>query len=376
MKIAIIAGNRKPIPSSRENVFAPGSIIKGLVDNLTALGHETVFFGPKDSDVNATRIISENLNSVHTDFSQIRQENPHLYLANELQYEMVLLSKAFETINSEGDFDLVHVHKYDKEIFFSNFINVPMLVTGHGMYSEAINTEADRIRYEKYKSSCYYVNVSEYHKFGAEDLNFVAKIPWGVDPLAFPFNPDGGDDLLFLSRMIRRKRPDFAIEVAESARKNLLLAGQKGIEAEHVEYWDQIKHLFEKEHVKFLDHIPFDETHKYFGHSKALLLPLEIGEPMPVTALEAMACGTPVIASDISPMNEIVVDGVTGFLVDKDDKDAWVHAIEKIDSIDRQKCRQRFEAEYTWEKMTERYVEAYKTTIENWKIRKARDAKN
>ena len=363
MKIAIIASNRKPVPSSRDNVFAPGSIIKGLVDNLTKFGHEVVFFGPSDSKVNASRIISEGLRSVYSDYKDIRRDDPHTYLENEDQYEMALVSRAFEVIKNEGDFDIIHAHKYNKEVYFSNFVDTPLLISGHGMYCESINSPAAKIRFKRYGKSCYWVYVSDYHKKDV-NLNFVAKIPWGVNPEAFPFNPKGGDNFLFLSRMIKRKRPHFAIEVAKLAGEKLILAGQKGVEGSHVKYWKSIEHLFKLPHVTFTDHIPFDQTYKYFGKAKALLLPLEIGEPMPVTSLEAMACGTPVIASNIPPMDEIVIDGETGFLVNKDDKNAWVSAIKNIGKINRSKCRARFEKEYTWQKMAERYLLAYKKVIE------------
>jgi glycosyltransferase involved in cell wall biosynthesis len=243
-----------------------------------------------------------------------------------------------------------------------------MVVTGHGMYCENNTSKATELMFEKYKDSCYWINVSDYHKKDM-DLNFFAKVPWGVDSDAFPFSPDGGDHLLFLSRMIKRKRPHFAIEVAELAGEKLTLAGQKGIEGSHVQYWTEIEHLFQKPHVTFTDHVPFDETYKFFGDAKALLLPLEIGEPMPVTSLEAMACGTPVIASNIPPMQEIIVDGVTGFLVDKDDKQAWVRAIKNISKIDRSDCRKHFEANFTWKKMAENYTKVYEDVKTDWNSR-------
>lgn len=363
MKIALIISNRKPVPSSRDNVFAPGSIVKGLADNLTAMGHDVVFFGPSDSDVKVNRLVSEGLKSVYTDYNDIRRSDPHTYLTNEDQYEMVLVSKAFEMVKWEGDFDIIHAHKYNKEVYFSNLVDTPLLITGHGMYNESLNSEADRIRNERYKDSCYWAYVSEYHKTGV-DLNFVAKVPWGINPEAYPFSPTGGDSLLFLSRMIKRKRPHFAIEVAEKAGEKLTLAGQKGVERGHVEYWNSIEHLFNKPHVNFVDHVPFDETYKFYGQAKALLLPLEIGEPMPVTSLESMACGTPIIASNISPMDEIVIDGENGFLVDKDDQDAWVEAIQKIGTIKRERCREIFESKYTWKIMAENYLKVYQKVID------------
>jgi len=372
MKIAFIASNRKPVPSSKDNVFAPGSIMKGIVDNLTKFGHEVVFFGPSDSDVKASRIVSEGLKSVYSDYKDIRRENPHVYLTNEDQYEMVLVSKAFELIKEEGDFDIIHAHKYNKEVYFSSFVDTPLLITGHGMYSENLNSKADIIRFDRYGKSNYWAYVSEFHKKDV-DLNFVGKVPWGVNPEAFPFQPNEGNNLLFLGRMIKRKRPDFAIKVARKTKEKLILAGQKGVETEHVEYWDKIKHLFKESHVEFVGHIPYTETYKYFGKAKALLMPIEIGEPMPVTSLESMACGTPVIASNIEPMTEIIEDGVTGFLVDLNDEKAWVEAINNIDKIDRNKCRERFEKYYSWEVMAKNYEKLYQKVIN---IHGGKNAKN
>jgi len=155
MKIAIIASNRKPIPSADDNVFAPGVIMKGLTDNLTKLGHEVVFFGPEGSDVNASRVVTEGLKSVYEDFKDNRVSEPYVFMENEDQYEMVLVSKAFEMVNKEKDFDIIHAHKYNKEVYFSNFTDTPLLITGHGMYCEATNSAADKIRFARYKNSCY-----------------------------------------------------------------------------------------------------------------------------------------------------------------------------------------------------------------------------
>jgi len=362
MKIALIASNRKPIPSADDNVFAPGVLMQGLVNNLTELGHEVVFFGPEGSKVNASRIITEGLKSVYEDYNDIRVSEPYLYMENEDQYEMVLVSKAFEIIKEEGDFDIVHAHKYNKEVYFSNFVNTPLLITGHGMYCEAINSPADKARFKRYKDSCFWTYVSEFHKKDV-DLNFVGKVPWGVDPEVFSFNERGGDGLIFIGRLIQRKRPDFAIRVAEKSDSKINIAGTKGINPEHIKYWDSIQSELKKDHVTFLGHVPYYETNKVIGAAKALLLPIDIGEPMPVTSLEAMACGTPVIASNIAPMNEIIVNGENGYLVDKDDEKAWVEAINNIDKISRKKCRERFEKNFTINKMAEKYVELYEKVI-------------
>ena len=359
MKIALIASNRKPIPSADDNVFAPGVLMQGLANNLTELGHEVVFFGPKGSKVNASRVITENLNSVYEDYNDIRVSEPYLFMENEDQYEMVLVSKAFEIIRKEGAFDIVHAHEYNKEVNFSNFIDTPLLITGHGMYCESMSSPADKARFEKYKTSCYWAYVSEFHKKDV-DLNFVGKVPWGVDPEVFTFNKKGGDSLIFISRLIQRKKPDFAIRVAEKSNSKINVAGTKGINPAHIKYWDSIQPELKKPHVTFLGHVPYYETYKKIGNAKALLLPIDIGEPMPVTSLEAMACGTPVIASNVSPMDEIIIHGETGFLVDKDDEDAWVEAINNVDKINRAKCRERFESSFTIRKMAERYVDLYK----------------
>lgn len=185
-------------------------------------------------------------------------------------------------------------------------------------------------------------------------VNFLSTIYNGLDLNEFPFNSAPGDYFLFMGSIGEHKSPHLAIEACEKAGAKLFLTGGKVREPY---FANSIKpHL--NENIQYLGEVSGTQRIKFFQKAKALLMPITWEEPFGLVVIEAMACGTPVIAFDRGAMREIITDGVDGFVVD--DVDQMAVRIKEINGINRQKSRQKVEEKFTYEKMVDEYLQSYK----------------
>lgn len=378
MKIAMIASNWRDIPGDKNNIFAPGIIILSLADALVDRGHEVTLFAPKNT-ITKAKLISEDLNSSYHDFPALWKDEQEVYLQVQLQYEMVLLSKAFEMANN-GEFDLVHVHKTSLEIYFSQLIPCPMVVTSHLSYLESsgkLPTDADKIRLKKYKDTCYYTALSNFVK-NQVDLNFIDTVYNGLDLKNYPFDKYGGEDLLFVGRMIERKGPDTAVKIANDLRKKLKLIGDIRPSKVNRAYWEGLESEIKRtSYCEYLGFLNYKTMYPYYQKAKVLLFPIREPESFGMAIIEAMACGTPVVAFDLGPASEIIKDGETGFVCPLNDVEAMAQAVNKIYSMSeeeyqqmRKNCRRHVENKFTVNHMVEGYEKVYEQVIKDWQKRK------
>lgn len=187
--------------------------------------------------------------------------------------------------------------------------------------------------------------------------NWVATVPHGLPKDLYSFSAEGGSGYLaFLGRMSREKRADRAIRIARRAGIDLKLAAKVDI-ADRPFFERAVMPLLDVPGVEFLGEIGEGEKNAFLGGARALVFPIEWPEPFGLAMIEAMACGTPVIAWRSGAIPEVVEDGVTGFIVDSID-DA-VAAIERVGSLSRARVRARFEERFTAERMAKDYVSVY-----------------
>lgn len=375
MRIGLIASNWRPIPGGKDNVYAPGVIIQMLADGLIDRGHQVTLFAPEGTRTKA-KLISLGLKSAYEDYQQEWRQDLATFLQIEQAYEMILLSEAFE-MAKDGDFDLVHVHKTNIEPFFANFINCPMLITSHHSYLKAkapIFSMADKMRLAKYKNVCYYTALSEFIKKEI-DLNFVDIVPNGLEMEKYPFNETGGKDLVFVGRMISSKGPDLALKIAEKAQKRILMIGDIRVGKTNQEFWQKLtSKITESSFAEYIGFVTNDKIASYYQKAKMIVIPNLEPEAFGLVAVEAMACGTPVVAFDIGPIREIVQDGQTGYIVPANNLDAMVKSIQKIYNMSegeylnlRQRCRRHVEKRFTKDIMIDGYIDAYQKVIEDHK---------
>lgn len=176
------------------------------------------------------------------------------------------------------------------------------------------------------------------------------------DLLSFTANPNG-DYLAFLGRISPEKRPDRAIEIASRAGLDLKIAAK--IDAADQAYWDEVIAPLVAAHpnVEFVGEIDEDQKGNFLGNARALLFPVDWPEPFGLVMIEAMACGTPVIAFRTGSVPEVIEEGATGFIVN--DVDQAVTAVRAIDRIERAEVHANFEERFTAERMAADYLAIY-----------------
>lgn len=228
MKIAILASNRKPIPSPKNLIFAPGVIIHELTEGLVKKGHEVTLFAPIGTKTSA-RLITAETKSLYEDFASEenfinkRAENYELYSSMDNQYELRMASTAFHYIK-HNHFDIIHAHKTLHEIYFTPFVDVPTVFTLHdNLWRETIKP-IDKMRLQKYAKSVYYVSISDSQREGGDYLKFVKTVYNGIHPNEYHFG-HGGENLLFVGRIDRQKGFDTALEVAQRSKRPITVAG-------------------------------------------------------------------------------------------------------------------------------------------------------
>jgi glycosyltransferase involved in cell wall biosynthesis len=194
--------------------------------------------------------------------------------------------------------------------------------------------------------------------------NWIGTVHHGLprDLLPFQASPSGGY-LAFLGRISPEKGPDRAIEIAAKAGVPLKIAAK--IDRVDQAYWEEkIRPMVETHsNIEYVGEINEHEKAAFLGDASALLFPVDWPEPFGLVMIEAMACGTPIIAFPRGSVPEILEDGTSGFIVDT--MEQAISAVHRLSSLDRAKVRIRFERAFTVERMAHDYVEIYKTLTES-----------
>jgi glycosyltransferase involved in cell wall biosynthesis len=187
-------------------------------------------------------------------------------------------------------------------------------------------------------------------------VNWLTTVHHGLPASVCPFNPRGGDYLAFLGRIAPEKRPDRAIEIAKRAGVPLRIAAK--VDPVDREYFEEtIEPLLDHPLIEFIGEIDESEKRDFLGHAMALLFPIDWPEPFGLVMIEAMACGTPVIAFRRGSVPEVIDDGVTGFVVE--DEAEAIRALKRLGELDRRRVRARFEERFTSRRMAQDYIEHY-----------------
>ena len=263
-------------------------------------------------------------------------------------WEMRHLAHLFERA---GEFDLIHNQADFPAHAFSGLVPTPLVTTIHGFSSERILP-----MYAPYQDRVDFVAISEADRHPA--LRYAATIHHGIPLEDFPFDPAGSDDLLFFGRIHPDKGAAEAIAVARAAGRRLVMAGI----VQDAGYHDRAvaPHL-DGDRVRYLGPVGGEARVRTLGRARALLHLIGFDEPFGLSVVEAMACGTPVIAFDRGSMPELIEDGVTGFLIRTVDQ--AMAAVDRIGEIDRAACRARVAERFTVGRMADRYLALYRTIL-------------
>lgn len=263
-------------------------------------------------------------------------------------WEILHVAHVFE---QAGEFDLIHNQADFVPLAFSRLVRTPMVTTIHGFSSERILPA-----FKAYDDRVHYVAISDADRH--PDLRYAATIHHGIPLKDFPFDPHGSEDLLFFGRIHQDKGAAEAITAAHRSGRRLIMAG---IVQDQNYYNEQVAPALENSSVIYLGPVGGTARAKTLGSARALLHLINFDEPFGLSVVEALACGTPVIAFNRGSMPELIDDGVTGFLVGS--LDAAVEAIDRIDEIDRAACRAAVSARFTVDRMADKYLALYRLIL-------------
>ena len=250
-----------------------------------------------------------------------------------------------------GEFDLIHNQADFVPLVFSRLVATPMITTIHGFSSPRILPV-----FERYADRQHYVSISDADR--APSLAYAATIHHGIEVGKFPFDRDGGDDLLFFGRIHPDKGAGEAIRAARAAGRKLVMCGLVQDEGYHQR---EVAPFIDGKAVEYRGVVGGEERLRALGAARGLLHLIHFDEPFGLSVIEAMACGTPVIAHRRGSMPELIEDGVTGFLVDSFDE--AIAAIERLGEIDRRACRRAVEQRFTVERMADEYLALYERIL-------------
>lgn len=250
-----------------------------------------------------------------------------------------------------GEFDIIHNQADFPAHAFSGLTTTPMVTTIHGFSSDRILP-----MYEPFQNRVHYVAISAADRHPS--LRYAATIHHGIKAEEFVFDPDGGRDLLFFGRIHPDKGAHHAIAAARASGHTLNLYG---IVQDNDYYEREVAPANDGMSIRYHGVVGGDDRLRALGRARALLHLIDFEEPFGLSVIEAMACGTPVIAFNRGSMPELIENGVTGFLVDTVEQ--AVTAIGRIGTIVRSEVRRRVMNRFTADQMAENYIKLYRSIL-------------
>ncbi len=307
-----------------------------LTEGLVRRGVEVTLFATADSVTSATLSAC-----VPRGYSEDASLDPKVC-------EALHISALFERA---GDFDIIHNSFDFLPLTYSALVDTPVVTTVHGFSSERIVAV-----YQKYNERGAYVAISDADRH--EKLDYVATIHHGIDMAAFDLCATPGSYLLFFGRIHPDKGTAAAIDVAEAAGLTLIIAG---IVQDQAYFERLVQPRLDGERVKYVGPVGPEARGGLLGGARALLHLIDFEEPFGFSVVEAMACGTPVIANARGSMPEIVGEGEGGYLVQSFDE--AVAAVHASAGIDRRGVRASVERRFDAERMVDDYLEVYRAVV-------------
>src|SRR6266498_2276035 len=320
MRIAQVAPLIESVPP--KHYGGTERIVSYLTEELVRVGHDITLFASGDS-VTSARLIAPCQRSLR---ENERCKDP-------VAREVLLLDHLIEQID---EFDLIHFHTGYLHFPICRYLRVPHVTTLHGRLDiPELVPVFDRFRNERL------ISISNAQRQPLSWANWQATIYHGLPKDLFQFYPDRGDYLAFLGRISPEKRVDRAIEIAKRAGIPLKVAAK--VDPVDKDYFErEIEPVLRDSAVaECVGEISDEEKDEFLGNAYALLFPIDWPEPFGLVMIEAMACGTPVIAYDGGAVSEVIEEGQTGLIV-KGLQDA-TEAVRRVPELSRAYCREVFE---------------------------------
>lgn len=317
-------------------------IVSYLTEELIRQGHDVTLFASGDSQTKAS-LISVCDNNLRSDETV---SMPEAYLFQSLEHAFRMAPK----------FDIIHCHTDFYAFPWTNCCDTPVLMTLHGR----MDLPELRHLYTLY-SELPLVAISNSHRAPLPNANWIATVHHGLPEDLYHFQQGSGQYLLFLGRISDVKCPDHAIEIAKRAGMPLKIAA-KVDPVDKIYFEEKIEPLLDHPLIEFVGEVTDIEKQDLLANAHALLAPYDWPEPFGLVFIEALACGTPVLAYRRGSVPEIIEHGKTGFICDC--LDELVEAVPKITRLSQAACRESFERYFTVERMAEDYLFLYERLCE------------
>jgi glycosyltransferase involved in cell wall biosynthesis len=316
-------------------------VVAHLTDELVRQGHHVTLFASGDSRTNATLVPAWpralRLSGESGDFLTF-----HLLLV-----EMVA--------RRADEFDVLHFHIAHAHESAARRLDTPHVTTMHGRLDLP-----GLVPLYRELSDVPLVSISNAQRRPLSHANWIGTVHHGLPPALLPFRAVPDNYLAFLGRISPEKRVDRAIAIATACGMPLRIAA-KVDPADRDYFRRDIEPLLHHPLVEFVGEIGEADKGEFLGRARALLFPIDWPEPFGLVMIEAMRCGTPVIAWDCGSVREVIDEGVSGFVVDN--MDDAVRTVGRAGELDRRGCRAVFDKRFSAERMAHDYVAVYKRLI-------------
>lgn len=341
MKIAQIAPLYEAVPPKLYG--GTERIVAYLCDALTRLGHDVTLFASADADTQAT-LVPVRDQAIRLDPEPLKSDlAAHLSMLHEVRLRA-------------NEFDILHFHV--------DLLHFPMF---EDIADRTVTTLHGRLDLKDLASAYWrwpgfpLVSISDHQRRALRFARWLGTVQHGLPSSLLPFSPrPRGEYLAFLGRISPEKRPDRAIAIAKRAGIPIRIAA-KVDPADRAYFNHEIRHLLDHPLVDYIGEIDDVDKASFLGNALALLFPIDWPEPFGLVMIEAMACGTPVIAWPCGAVPEVIDDGITGRIVDSEAEAAAI--LPEVIALDRRRIRHVFERRFTAEVMAHRYLDLYQQLL-------------
>jgi len=340
MRIAQIAPLYESVPP--QGYGGTERVVSYLTEELIRQGHDVTLFASGDSKTRAA-LVPMCPRATRLD-STCRLE---------LAYHFLMIERVAQLA---PEFDILHYHIDYLHFPVSRRLSVPSVTTLHGRLDLP-----ELVPLYREFAELPVVSISDAQRASLSPANYCGTVHHGLPLDLYRPSAEPGEYFAFTGRISPEKRVDRAIEIATCLNVPLKIAAK--IDRADADYFKQeIDALLDHPLVEFVGEINDEQKSDFLGRARALLFPIDWPEPFGLVMIEAMACGTPVVAFRRGSVPEVIDDGVTGFVVD--DMGSALAAASRVEEIDRRLCRATFERRFSCERMAADYLNLYAQLIE------------